>query len=355
VHEVLDKQERAWWRRCERGLHVVQVGDATRPLSTGEYYDSRGSRSVLEHLHGEYDDFGTAITTKAVEEEMRGNMEKVGVDDPRTMHFGEEKSRNDFDDEDVGYVEGCVDPGDGYVLDLVAALELDATPDTEECPDCEGSNHTGGDFWCSTCKNLGEVRVHGRGFEGGDDETADAILASVRENHVAQAVGRYARNPDDPDDNAVVYVRTDAAPTDMVDTQVPGAIWTYGDKQTEVVEYARDNPGVTAREISEETDASKQHVANTLSRLVENGDATVREGVAEHGADAYWVESAGESGVVDLDSREITNSDVWDNYTWELTVSRLQNNQAGHAESTSRPDGGETSSQPATEGDGPPD
>jgi hypothetical protein len=356
VREILNAEERAWWRRCERGLHVVQVGEATRPLSTGEYYDSRGSRCILEHLRDEYDGFSTGITTKAVEDEMRENMEKVSIGEPRMMHFGEEKSRNDFDDEDVGYVEGCVDPGDGYVLDLVAALELDATPETKECPECEGSqNRTGGDFWCSTCKNRGEVRVHGRGFEGGDDETADAILASVRENHVAQAVGRYARNPDDPDDNAVVYVRTDAAPAEMVDTQVPGVVWTYGDKQRDIVEYARDNPGVTAREISESTGASKQHVSETLSRLVENGDATVREGVAEHGADAYWVDSGGGLGVAELESEDIANSDVWDNYTWELTVSRLQNNQAGHAESTSRPDGGETSSQPATEGDSPPD
>ncbi|WP_265108014.1 hypothetical protein [Halosolutus halophilus] len=31
--KVLDSEERQLWRRYERGLRVVQVGDATRPLS----------------------------------------------------------------------------------------------------------------------------------------------------------------------------------------------------------------------------------------------------------------------------------------------------------------------------------
>jgi hypothetical protein len=356
VREVLEARERAWWRRCERGLHVVQVGDATRPLSTGEYYDSRGSKAILEHLRNEYEDFSTAITTKAVEHEMTESMGAAGVEEPRTMHFGEEKSRNDFGGEDVGYVEGCVDPGDGYVLDLVAALELDAAPETKECPECEGScNAAGGDFWCSTCQNQGEVRVHGRGFEGKDDETAEAILASVRENHVAQAIGRYARNPDDPEDQAIVYVRTDAAPEGMVDTKVPGVIWAYGDKQREVIEYARDNPGVTAREVAEETDSSKQHVSKTLKRLVEKGYATVRKGVAEHGADAYWVEDAVGSGVVELESQDINNSAVWNNYTWELTVSNLRTSSDRHSGPQSPPVGGEKDTDPISEGYGPPD
>ena len=49
---------------------------------------------------------------------------------PDTLHYGEEKSRNDFGDEDVCSVLGCIDPGDDYVLDLLAEAGLNAEPET---------------------------------------------------------------------------------------------------------------------------------------------------------------------------------------------------------------------------------
>ncbi len=45
-------------------------------------------------------------------------------------------------------------------------------------------------------------------------------LASVRETHVAQAAGRYARSPEDPDATATVYIRTDPLPEGFADVQV---------------------------------------------------------------------------------------------------------------------------------------
>jgi hypothetical protein len=197
---LLDADERRLWRRFERGLTVVQVGEATRPLASGEYFDEDGTCAVLEHLHETYDDaFQTVITASSVEGRTKQLLREVGVEDAETMHYGEEKSRNDFGDETVGLVNGSIDPGDDYVIDLLAECGLDARPETVET-------------------EAGDVRrAHGREFVGTDAEVAREILASVRENHVAQAAGRYARNADDPTNTATVFVRTDAIPDGFAD------------------------------------------------------------------------------------------------------------------------------------------
>ena len=87
---------------------MVQVGDATRPLAGGEYFDRRGTKAVVEHLRAEYGErFQTAITAGSVEDELRELMQEAGIDanGESTIHFGEEKSRNDFGGEDVGVCE----------------------------------------------------------------------------------------------------------------------------------------------------------------------------------------------------------------------------------------------------------
>jgi hypothetical protein len=199
-------------------------------------------------------------------------------------------------------VNGCIDPGDGFVLDLLAELDLDAEPAIEETEQGE------------------EYRAPGREFIGPDAETAQEILSSVRENHVAQAAGRYARDPDS-DDGAVVYVRTDAIPPGFADEQVPGVAWAFGDKQAEIVEYLRDHPGSTAREIAKETDVSKRHVQKTLKRLVDENLVTIREAAAKHGASVFGDCDANPDGVVDISATEIAKSDIWSSYMWEFAVS----------------------------------
>ncbi|WP_458191022.1 hypothetical protein [Haladaptatus sp. NG-WS-4] len=174
--QVLDVDERRLWRRYERGLRVVQVGDAVRPLASGEYFNPDITKVLLNHLSNHYGDaFDTCITAASVEYDVKHIMREVGINDPKTMHFGEERSRDDFGDRPVGFVHGSIDPGDDYVLNLLAECDLHAQPETVETED--------GD----------QRRAHGRGFVGPDADTADEILASVRENHVAQSAGRYAR------------------------------------------------------------------------------------------------------------------------------------------------------------------
>jgi len=314
---VLEPQERHLWRRFERGLRVVQVGDATRPLTKGEYFNDKSFRAIVEHLREQYgDQFSTMLTAGSVESRCKQIMRNVGISNPETLHFGEEKSNNSMAGEPAGLVEGCIDPGDGYVLDLLAELELDARPVIVDCGHCDGRGECSGDHEddcdhvkcspeddeCGLCKGSGEQREKGRTFEGPDADLAAEILASVRENHTAQAAGRYARNADDPDDAATVYIRTDAVPPGFADVKVPGVDWTFAPRQADVVEALRDQRGpVSALDLSETADVSKEHVRDTLERLREHGYVDATPGAGNHGATLYADRGVPHAGVVGFD------------------------------------------------------
>ena len=313
--DVLETEERQLWRRYERGLRVVQIGEATRPLSGKkskalDWLDDEKLRTLMEQLVDEYgDSFRTAITTAQVEDRLAELMEEAGVRLERDehgnvenlMHYGEEKSRNDFATEEIGLVNGCMDPGDGYVLDLLAEIDQDA--EVETSVDGDGNEH----------------RAKGRGFEGPDAETAEAILASVRENHVAQAAGRYARDADDPDRTATVFVRTDASPAGFVDVKVPGVEWTFTDLQREIVQELRESTGdLTAKEISEAVGCSKEHARQTLERLHEETVVQAFEGDGSHGATLYRDTGLPNSGFVDIDGSPTAPYRVTN--TWSLAI-----------------------------------
>lgn len=267
------------------------------------------------------------------------------------MHYGAEKSRNDFQDEDVGFVNGCIDPGDDYVLDLLAELDLDARPERSDvgCEHCDGEG-------CHECNDTGKKRARGRGFVGEDSDTAAEILAAVRENHTAQAAGRYARNPRDPSSTATVFVRTDVMPTGFVDVQVPGVEWVYFEKQAAIVEQLRDATGaLTAKEIAAEVDASKRHVQRTLKRLVEEDLVQAFDG-GPNGAVLYAESGLPHAGVVDLGSgEEVATAPVRDSYTWSVAVRDPDavplRESAGQSGESSRT-GGEWDWRGASEGGG---
>ncbi|QLG63099.1 hypothetical protein [Halorarum salinum] len=309
VKAVLEPEERRLWRRYERGLRVVQVGEATRPLASGEYFQPDQVRTLVEHLQEAYGErFRTAITASSVEDRLRTIMKAADCVDPSTMHYGEEKSRNDFGHERVGLVNGCIDPGDDFVVDLLAELDLEAEPETTETED-------------------GELqRAHGRGFVGEDADVADEILASVRENHTAQAAGRYARDPDEPESHATVYVRTDAMPPGFADVQVPGVVWTFSSIQREIVEELRQSDrSLTARELADRAGCSKRHVAKTLAKLIpdedsdEDGPVQAVHDAGPNGATLYSADAVPTSGVADL-AGVTANDPVWDSYTWAFAI-----------------------------------
>jgi hypothetical protein len=360
---VLDPTERALWRRYERGLTVVQVGDATRPRS-GEkaraWMNDERVRAVLKRLRDHYGpDFATAIAPVQVEGAVRRILDDVAgtdaVDEEITMHYGEEKSRNDFADERVGYLYGCMDPGDGMILDALAELGLDAepervSPDDVDDPENAECRKCGGDG-CRECGHTGQKREKGRGFDGPDADTAQAVLASVRENHVAQGAGRYARNPDDPDSRGTVFVHTDACPVGFADLHVPGVEWLATDLQREIVDALADRAHATTRDLANTVGCTKEHVRQTLQDL-EAEDLVARHPAAgAHGADVY--QDAGvEDTLADLGLDEISNTPLKDSSRWSLVVSPLHRSRSAPG---ARRDAAHAGTLPVDGADRPPD
>lgn len=302
VHEdmttdyTLDSEERTLYRRYERGLFTVQVGEGVQPVASGEWLDSgQGDKFDvnIKQMADHYpDEFDAAITSSKAEKFVRDSMEDAGIEDPETMHYGEEESRNDFAGKKVGLVAGSIDPGDEMVMNLCARMGYDADPCYKECPTCEG---TGDDperdsemSWCDTCDGSGKVRERGRTFEGDDAEQADAVLQGVREHHVAQSAGRWARDADDPEDHATVYIITEAAPTGFIDAKAEGATWTTNEDQKRRLEYVRDNPkGATKRQVAEACGCSGQAAWRTLRKAENNGLLERTPGAGPYGADVY--------------------------------------------------------------------
>ena len=294
---TLDQQQRTLYRRYERGLFTVQVGEGTQPVTRGKWLDEgQGAKfeAIIEHLRDHYgEDFDSAITSMSAKPFIREAMRDAGVDEPEMMHFGNEESRNDFSGKPTGLVAGSIDPGDNKVLDLCARLDLDVDACYKECPTCDGS---GVDpdaekeaVACPTCDGDTKVRERGRTFEGEDADHADAVLKGVTQHHVAQSAGRWARDATDPDDTATVYIVTDASPDGFIDARAPGVTWLTNEDQRERLEYVRDQPGgATAREVADACDCSKRAANRTLKKARENGLLEYTPGGGTNGAHLYW-------------------------------------------------------------------
>jgi hypothetical protein len=296
VVELMTQKEREQWRRFGRGLEVVQIGDAARPAGSDyaakHYFDPDAVRVVIEWLRTLFgDEFRSVIAPSKVEDQVQEMMRDVGIENPEdwTMHQGNEKSREDFSAESVGFVTNCIDAGDDYVRDLLAARGPDATPETKVCDICDGQG-------CKGCNGEGKRRLPGRGFEGPDADKAKEILEAVRANHTNQCVGRWAREPDKPDNGAVVFVRSNTVDDSLVDKKIPDP-WVFGEKQRAAIDYLCENPDATLKETVEATEdqfdngITKQSVKDTFSKLIEYGVAERSEGTGAYGADEYRLTS----------------------------------------------------------------
>jgi hypothetical protein len=163
------------------------------------------------------------------------------------------------------------------------------------------------------------VREKGRTFEADDAETAASVLASVRENHVAQAAGRYARDAD-TDDGATVFVHTDAAPTGFVDVETPGVEWIATDRQRQIIDALAEGRSSAAADIAgcDSVDCSKRHVLETLKTLEEEDIVTRHAGGGNHGADLFTDDGATPEVVNVGDST--TNDALCDSDRWFFAI-----------------------------------
>lgn len=269
IHEIVNPSEFEKWRRHERGLQVVQIGDGVRPGATEfaveNYTNADQQEVVIESIRDQY---GTNFQSAIFPKKMSDQIEQFLPDDFKTMTYGKVKSNNAFAFETVGLVSNSIDPGDDYVLDLLAARGFDASPEMHDCIGCDDDDPD-----CPVCKGEPQ-RKQGRKFVGPDADVAADILAGVRENSVAQAIGRWSRKPEAP--MAVVFVRTSAIPDGLVDLKIDTP-WMFSDKQKAVVDYVRANAGCSVKEIVDETDVSDSSVRRTVDRLVELGVAQAGE------------------------------------------------------------------------------
>jgi len=228
------------WRRNQRNLTIVQVGDDKNSWTRRGYNRSK-VRVLCNALRRKYGNgFATGITSKRFVDKLEKQLTEAGIESPDTIYFGNEKSVEDFDSERVGVVAGCISPSDESIKDWIALLDKDATPKREVVDGHQGQE------W------LGE-----------DHNVAYEILADVREKGVMQACGRYARSPQQPDDGATVFVLTNVLPDEYVDRKVADGN-EFGPKQKQILDYVASNDGVTPRMIEENTDSGRRHVYDTL-------------------------------------------------------------------------------------------
>ena len=329
---VLNTTERKLYRRYERQLRVVQIGDYMNPVTKEKYVKDgtgRKYKATVKHLREMYgEEFSTGVTGKTARSRLCEWMDEAGIEDPELMHYGDEESRNDFEGEKYGYVCGAIDPGDRPVMNLIAALGLHAEPErvnpdkidgSADCEKCGGSG-------CTDCSGTGLKREHGRSFVGEDAESAEEVVREVTEHHVVQSAGRYARDVRDGSDHATVYVHTNRVPDEFVDVKLPSPTWVTNEEQQERLEYVRDSPeGTTAREVAEETGCSKQASWRTLSKAAENGMLEAHEYAGAHGATIYTptddFTTLGTANLSLPDGETVTD-DVSDRHTFTVMVER---------------------------------
>jgi hypothetical protein len=262
---ILSEEEEHQWRRNERQLEIVQVGSNKNTWTWRGFNPEKVSGLCAELRHQFGDSFSSGITSNEFESELRDEMRGAGINDPLTTHYGMEKSVDTFSGKEVGLVAGCISPSSEQIKDWLALLEKDATPKREVYDEYVGQD------WI-----------------GPDASIAEELLADVREKHVLQAVGRYARDPDDPKDGALVYVLTNVLPEEWVDRHINDAE-TLAEKEREILSVLADaSDGLTRRKLADKVEASKKHVCDTLEKCRGSEWLQVAEGAGFYNADVFY-------------------------------------------------------------------
>lgn len=275
MNRIVDSDDLHRWRRAQRNLTIVQVGENKNTWTRKDFNDIK-VRILCDELKREYrDGFRTGITAKGSVDNLFQHLSDAGVVSPETLYYGNMKSVEDFDAEQAGLVAGCISPSSEDIKDWVALLNVDATPMRDVVDGHQGQE-----------------------WVGDDADVAESLLADVRENGVLQACGRYARSPQQPDNRATVYVLTNVLPEEYVDKKIDD-VSPLGKKEENILEYIVEHNGVTPREIDENIDASRKHIHETLNTYREEAWMRVEEIVGHNSPDKYYADRCPQ-GVVDV-------------------------------------------------------
>jgi len=243
LKRIVDSEELHEWRRNQRNLTIVQVGDNKNTWTRNGFHHDK-VEILSRELRNEYgDDFTTGIAPFTFESDFVEILQNIGVEDYQTIHFGNAKSVEDFDSEEVGLIAGCISPSSDTIKNWLALLNKDADPKRE------GDNNYQGQEWV-----------------GEDADIAEEILADVQQKEVLQACGRYARSPEQTDDKAIVFVLTNILPKQYVDRTIPD-VRPLGEKQKQILNYIYSSDGTTPKEIVQNTNAGSRHVYKTVKIL----------------------------------------------------------------------------------------
>jgi len=254
------------WRRNQRNLNIVQVGD-NKYSWTREGYSHPKVKVLCNALRQKYGaGFRTGITSKRFLDDLRDQLLEAGIDTPDTIYFGNEKSVDDFDSEQAGIVAGCISPSSEDIKDWMALLDKKAAPRREEDDDYQGQQ-----------------------WVGEDANVAKELIADVREKRVLQACGRYARSPQQPDSGATVYVLTNVLPEEYVDKRVENAN-VFERKEKQILDYVSSSNGVAPRTIEENTDSTRSHIHTTLNKCRDYSWMQVEEKPGHNDPDIFYAD-----------------------------------------------------------------
>ena len=282
-NRILTAEETQNWRKEERGLRIYQISDDKHTWTVQGYEKAEHKVDALcSELREKYgEQFRSGIISKEYEPEFKELLADNGVNEPLVTHYVLEVSVNEFENEEVGLVLGCISPNDEDIKDWIALLDKGAKP-LREADNPELNYSSDGQIW-----------------DGPDRNIAHELIFDIRERHVLQAVGRFARSPSDPDDGATVYVFTNVLPDRWVDKEIPD-VDVLAEKQLRVLETIADSEdGMTASEVADEIDVTERHVYDLVEQHRDTGWLNVIEGAGSYNADVFEVDRV-PKGVIEL-------------------------------------------------------
>jgi len=282
-NSILTAKETQNWRKEERNLRIYQIGNNKHTWTVQGYERAENKVdalcSELREKHGEQ--FRSGIISKKYELDFKKLLEENGVNEPLVTHYGMEESVNEFEDEEVGLVLGCISPNDDDIKDWIALLDKEAKP-LREADNPELNPSSGGQIWV-----------------GSNRDIAHELIFDIRERHVLQAVGRFARSPSDFDDGATVYVFTNVLPDQWVDREIAD-VDILTEKQLEMLEIIADSEdGMTASEVADEIDVTERYVYDLVEHHRGTEWLNVIEGAGSYNADVFEVDRV-PKGVIEL-------------------------------------------------------